>query len=359
MFFFFIGGGVASLVINSLLLRFSKSLGIRNLNDVTIRWSNESKPSLGGISMYLTFIFSLLAYAVLFDEGDVFNSSQIIGLLTAGTLAFLIGIADDAYDTRPLLKLFGQIFCGLLLVYTDSILSLTHVYWIDALLTVFWVVVVMNSLNMLDNMDGVTGTVSISILSSALLGMYLLNNGWQSPEAFIAITLIGGLVGFLRYNIHPSRMFMGDTGSQFISLVVSFFAIHYLWNLPQAYELPSWSGFMIALAAFTPAAVDTLTVVINRIRRGQSPMVGGKDHTTHHLVYMGWNDFKVWLLFLFLGIAALLIAGVGMYAVQQGVEVWSVLALPFFGVTFFALYRITQKYHPTKENKSKHKQDLS
>jgi UDP-GlcNAc:undecaprenyl-phosphate/decaprenyl-phosphate GlcNAc-1-phosphate transferase len=352
---FFSGGVVASLVINGLLLRFSRSLGIRNANDVTIRWSNESKPSLGGISMYITFIFGLLAYAVVFDESDVFGNNQIVGLLTAGTLAFLIGIADDAYDTKPLLKLLGQITCGVILVYTDTILSISHSYWMDAVFTVFWVVVIMNSLNMLDNMDGITATVCIGILISSLFGSCMLHGSLNNVYAIVGLTLIGGVIGFLRYNIHPSRMFMGDTGSQFISLIVSFYAIHFLWNQPHVLEMPSWTGLLIALAAFTPAAVDTLTVVVNRIRRGKSPMIGGKDHTTHHLVYMGWNDFKVWILFVGLTIASSILSVSIIYTMHLGFYWLSLVAALFFIGVFVALYRVTIKYKalPEKKNNAK------
>lgn len=342
--FFFFGGVLVSFVISGVLLRFSRSLGIRNLNDVSIRWSNQSKPSLGGIGFYFAFLFALLGYAVVFSSGDIFENSEIVGLLSAGTLSFLIGIADDAYDTRPLLKLLGQISCGVLLVIGGTTISLFHSEWPDAIVTIVWVVVIMNSLNMLDNMDGITATVACFVLLSCLVGYWFLEGFTPSPLVFILLTALGALIGFLFYNVHPSKMFMGDTGSQFISLVVSFFAIKYLWNLPSYSELPSWSGLFIALAAFTPAAADTLSVIINRTRRGQSPMVGGKDHTTHHLVYMGLSDFKVWLVFVLLSLLSFILAIWVILNLHENRYHMSLLAIPFFFGVFGWLFRVTLKY---------------
>jgi UDP-GlcNAc:undecaprenyl-phosphate GlcNAc-1-phosphate transferase len=139
---------------------------------------------------------------------------------------------------------------------------------------------------------------------------------------------------------------MGDAGSQFIGLFVAFFAIDNLWNIPYQLEIPSWNGIVIVLIAFTPAAADTLTVVINRLRRGQSPMVGGKDHTTHHLVYSGMNDRQVWYVFLGIGfLSALLVI-----AMVNLIRLNTLAPIPFFLLffifVFVLLYRNTLKYKP-------------
>lgn len=347
---FILIGAILGLLINGLLLRFSRTLGIRNKNDITIRWSNESKPSLGGIAMFFIFIFSTIAFAILTQQEDVFGNKQIQGFLGAGGLAFLIGIADDAYNTRPLLKLLGQICCGILLVITGSVIQFSHIAWLDASLTVFWVVAIMNSLNMLDNMDGITATVSFFILSACLIVDLLLSGPVLTPLKIILVAQLGGLIGFLRYNLHPSKMFMGDTGSQFLSLVVSFYSIHHLWNSAAFLEIPAWTGLLLALAAFSPAAVDTFTVVINRLKKGKSPMVGGKDHTTHHLVYKGLNDFQVWKIYLLMSVVAFILSAVIIYAMINVSYFLSLLAIPVFLFFFIALYRVTLIYKAPEQD---------
>lgn len=342
---FLVGGAVVSYIINVLLLRFSESLGIRNKNDVVVRWSNQSKPSLGGISFFVVFLFSAIGFSIVFSQDpSIFQNKEYIGLFIAGCIAFLMGLADDAYNTKPLIKLAVQIGCGLIFVYTDSRIDLTHIGWLDSAITVFWVIAVMNSLNMLDNMDGITGTVVVFILLACLCSSYLTFEFNRNIWSVLLISQIGALLGFLKLNIHPSKLFMGDAGSQFIALFVSFFAIHNLWNTSAITETPSWAGLLVCLVAFTPSAVDTLTVVINRLRKGQSPMVGGKDHTTHHLVYAGLKDKQVWYVFLGISLVSLVLSATMVHFQMIG-KYWilPVFALYFLAV-FAVLFRLTQKY---------------
>ncbi|MGM0477800.1 MAG: MraY family glycosyltransferase [Bacteroidota bacterium] len=340
---FFIGAVLISWLINRLLLKFSRNLGIRNKNDVLVRWSNESKPSLGGISMYITFMITTVFYASYHQGDSIFDNTQFIGLMLASAVAFGIGLADDAYNTKPLLKLGGQILCGIIVAGTGSVIQLFHQETLDAIITVVWIVIVMNSLNMLDNMDGITATVSLFILLACMFTSLMMADFHFSFWVIIVVAEIGAIVGFLFYNVNPSRMFMGDTGSQFIGLYVGFFAIQGLWNVPAQMELPSWSGLLLALVAFAPAAADTLTVVINRLKRGVSPMVGGKDHTTHHLVYRGLSDFRVWLVFAMISAASFLLAILLGSWILSGQVHFAWIGLAFFVLVFLALYRTTIK----------------
>ena len=112
------------------------------------------------------------------------------------------------------------------------------------------------------------------------------------------------------------------------------------------YENHRWIGLLIALVAFTPAAADTLTVVINRLRRGQSPMVGGKDHTTHHLVYKGFKDKHVGFIFMFIGLISCALACAMIYFVSLNMLIPVYISALFFVFIFAWLFRITQKYKP-------------
>lgn len=333
-----------SILINGILLKFSKNLGIRNYQDYIIRWSAETKPSLGGISFYIVFLFSIIFYAIIFGEDDVFRNAKLLGLFTAGTLAFLLGLADDAYNTRPLLKLGAQIVTGLILVYTGSYLPISTILWIDTIFTVLWVVGVMNSVNMLDNMDGITASVSIFVLLASSFGYYWVYAQTSSIWLVLNFAIIGALLGFLYYNWNPSKIFMGDAGSMFLGLFLAFTSIDSLWNVGLHYENHRWIGMLITLVAFTPAATDTLTVIINRLRKGQSPMIGGKDHTTHHLVYKGLKDYQVTYVFVILGGISALLSALMIYLVSQNqIYAASVFGL-FFIIVFGYLFRITQRH---------------
>lgn len=342
---FGVGGMLVAIMCNVLLLRFSQSLGIRNKNDVVIRWSNESKPSLGGVSFFVVFVFASVAFSIVFGgDQNVFQNPQFVGLFASGSIAFLMGLADDAYNTRPLIKLFTQILCGVLIVFTGTSVDLFHIDWADSMVTVIWVVVVMNSLNMLDNMDGITGTTVFFILLSCLFSNWLIFEFNTNVWTLINFSIIGAVLGFLTMNVHPSKLFMGDAGSQFIGLFVAYFSIESLWNVSSVTQSPSWIGMCIALVAFTPTAVDTLTVVINRLKKGQSPMVGGKDHTTHHLVYAGLTDRKVWYTFLVIGLLGCLLSVAMVNLVRLGTYIPVVFFLAYFVFVFILLYRNTIKY---------------
>ena len=354
---FCIGGIIISLISNALLLNFSKSLGIRNKNDVMVRWSNESKPSLGGVSFFIVFLFFMLVHLILFYEENIFHNElytvspfEFTGLVLAGTIAFSMGLADDAYNTKPLFKLLVQISCGIIFILTGTKIDVTHIFAIDAAFTILWVIIIMNSLNMLDNMDGITGTTVISILLTCLFGNWIISGFNADIWTLSIVAMLGGVLGFLVMNVNPSKLFMGDAGSQFIGLFVSFFAIRNLWNVSAETETNAWASIIVTLIAFTPAAVDTLTVVINRLKKGKSPMVGGKDHTTHHLVYAGLNDIQVWYVFLAVGIGSTLLSVIMIYLIDLGI----ILPIAFFSIyflaTFYFLYRITLKFPQKKKD---------
>ncbi len=338
---FFSGAFVISFMINSFFLKFARTLGIRNKNDVSIRWSATSKPSLGGISFYFTFLIGFMFYAIIYGESDVFLNKNLLGLFFSVTLAFLLGLSDDAYNTKPLLKLLIQIICGVILVATGSHIQLFDNTVIDYTLTIIWVIGIMNSINMLDNMDGITTIASISIIVS-MIGISIPFEIVNNVDIFMLIITLGALGGFFVYNFPPAKMFMGDTGSQFLGMFLAYFSIKYLWNNNiQTDDYSIFSNLTLVVTVFAVPMIDTAVVTINRILRGQSPMVGGKDHTTHHLVYKGFTEKQVALTFMTLGMMSVIISFVlKKYIPSQSlfiIVIW--LFLLFIFILFLSLSR--------------------
>ncbi len=285
-----------SLVINILLLKFLKSPGIKNQETlVAQRWSGTSKPTVGGISFYVIFLFSLVFSSVWSSEESSF---QELGILISATVAFIAGLADDSFNTRPLLKLISQISCAIILIYSGLYIRIFSYEWLNYLITIFWVVGVMNSINMLDNMDGITTVVSIFIILFFIVSVAF-NGEIFSSQMIMWTGVVSALIGFLILNWHPSKIFMGDTGSQFLGLLLAAGAIQYSWNIGIDSPLTSfdWRRIFIPILVFLLPLVDTATVSINRLSHGQSPMVGGRDHTTHNLSYLGLRDNFVALIF--------------------------------------------------------------
>ena len=123
---FFLLGLICCLIINQLLLSFSESLGIRIKNDITVRWSNSSKPSLGGISIFIGFFAAIIVYMIITPEVNLFSQKEFVYLFIAASLSFLMGLADDAYNTRPFSKLGVHILCGVVFIWTGTTLDLFH-----------------------------------------------------------------------------------------------------------------------------------------------------------------------------------------------------------------------------------------
>lgn len=339
-----LGSVVLSTLANWLVLNFAKTLGIRNMNDVSIRWSNESKPSLGGISMYFVFLFTGLIVALAFIAIVEDHQKEYLGLFVATSLAFAMGLADDAYNTKPYFKLFIQVLCGVILAMTGNSIAISEFGWLNIAFTIFWVVTLMNSLNMLDNMDGITATISCCVLAACLL-VFIIMNGWQvNIWTILMFSSIGSLIGFLFYNLHPSKMFMGDGGSQFLGITIAFFTGKFLFSEVLLEGVMNWKGLLLASVALTPAAVDSITVVINRLKKGKSPMVGGKDHTTHHLVYSGMNDKQVWYVFLSIGLLSIGFVLASYWFFEQFNFVGYLLGTAWFIGIFYFLYRNTIRF---------------
>jgi UDP-GlcNAc:undecaprenyl-phosphate GlcNAc-1-phosphate transferase len=305
---FFAGAMILSAIINSFFLKFARTLGIRHKNDLAIRWSNTSKPSLGGISFYLCYLLGFMIYAIMFGQKDVFQNEELLGLFFSINVAFLLGLSDDAYDTKPFIKLGCQILCGVILVSTGNSIQIFSQDWLNISLTIFWVVAIMNSINMLDNMDSITTTASIFIILT-ILGISLPFSLTNNVDLFLLITMLGSLAGFLIFNWNPAKMFMGDTGSQFIGMFLAYYSIKFLWNRGvDDGEFSVFSNLTLVLVAFSVPVVDTAFVVMRRLNRKQSPMIGGKDHTTHVLSYFGLSDKQVGYIFVVLAILSSMLA---------------------------------------------------
>ncbi|MFW5758660.1 MAG: MraY family glycosyltransferase, partial [Bacteroidota bacterium] len=204
-------------------------MGIRNTGEAVIRWSATSKPSLGGISFFIVFLFSVIWVSFLRNGDSEFFNLQTLGLIVAVIIGFLLGLFDDAYNTKPWIKFFTQIMCGVILIVTGTYIEIFENNFFNYALTVFWVVGMMNSINMLDNMDGITTIVSFSILLSFLLSI-ILGSEFRNPYMIIISGVMASLAGFIFYNWYPSKMYMGDTGSQFLGIFLASLGIQFLWN---------------------------------------------------------------------------------------------------------------------------------
>ena len=345
-----------SLLINTILLKFSTTLGIRENEKPLIRWSSVSRPALGGISFYISFLIGTASFGIFFNNDALFNDGQVIGLLFASSLAFLMGLADDAYNTKPFLKFFVQLACAGILILsgnysvqeTSFTIQLFDNETLNIVLTLLWVVGIMNSINMLDNMDGITAITSLFILLTAILFLAI-NKDFKNYDFIVLLAVFASLIGFLFHNWNPSKMFMGDSGSQFLGLLIAAVGIKYFWNSTDfiTNELITTKQIVMILIVFILPICDTTSVVINRLARKQSPFIGGKDHTTHHLSYLGFTDSQI--AFIYLGVSFLsMIISIALY---RFINNWSYLIALGFFIYFLGVFSVL--YITTQQNKDK------
>jgi len=288
-----------SLILTALMRRLSYRLNV--LDHPAGRKSHDAAmPLLGGAAVFLTFhlviIVHLLFLAVARPFGPdwldthIFNlvgedgGLKLSGMLLAGTMIFILGIIDDLHVLTPWMKLAGQIatalvlvLCGLRIqafVFTDPVSS--------SLVTVFWMVLMMNSMNLLDNMDGLCGGVSIIAAATFFLCV-------QPYSIYVLIRILlvifaGAMAGFLFFNLPPARIFMGDSGAMFSGYFLATIATLGTFHVEGA---GSRISIVAPLMALSVPLFDTLSVMFIRWRNGDSIMLGDKRHFSHRLVEVG------------------------------------------------------------------------
>ena len=239
-------------------------------------------PLLGGAAIYAAFILALLLFV------DRFYVSQVVSICLGATIVSFLGVWDDRNGMPPVIKLAGQILAGLILIVSGVQVQLFSHVWANVALTLFWVVGITNALNLMDNMDGLSGGVSaiaatFILLLAAMSHQYLVGS--------LAAALLGACLGFLRYNFNPARIFMGDAGSLFLGFMLA--ALGIKLRFPSNVPLVTW---MIPVLVLGLPIFDTTLVTISRLRRGVPVFLGGKDHTSHRLVARGWTQRETVLL---------------------------------------------------------------
>lgn len=262
------------------------------------RWASQSKPALGGVGFAVVL---LLAAAFVSGHLSAWDSKQWLGVGLTASLAFFTGLRDDLRGLAPKVKLLVQLACTALLLAFGIGIEVFDSPVVNALATGMWVIGLMNAVNMLDNMDGVaTVTSMFTALFLTLASIWF--HGGLTSEALLMLALVGSLFGFLLFNWHPARMYMGDGGSLLLGLMLAVVAIPNAWNLPALENGFGLSQALIPLLVFLMPIADTTVVTVNRLRAGISPSVGGRDHTTHNLGYLGFSDTGVAVTYSFISL---------------------------------------------------------
>ena len=194
-----------------------------------------------------------------------------------------------------------------------------------------------------------TGVFTPNILT--ILGISIPFSMTDNVYLFLMITLLGCLAGFIFFNWHPSKMYMGDTGSQYLGVLLAALGINYLWNPITTDEFAISRQILIPIISFIIPIIDTTTVTIKRLRRGNSPFVGGRDHTTHHLSYMGLSEKQVAAVVALISIISSAIVIYVINSITKWTHLYTIAFIAYFLIIFVILFIIANKNIPEEDDK--------
>ncbi|MGW3394243.1 MraY family glycosyltransferase [Streptomyces hydrogenans] len=312
----------------------------------------EPTPRLGGIAMFFGLCAGLLVADHLQNLNSVFDqSNEPRALLSGAALIWLIGVLDDKFELDALIKLGAQmISAGVMVAQGLTILwlpipgvgTVALTQWQGTLLTVALVVLTINAVNFVDGLDGLAAGMVCIATGAFFLYAYRLWYGYTieaaAPATLFAAILMGMCLGFLPHNMHPARIFMGDSGSMLIGLILAASAISITGQVDpdtlKIFEGSTRQATHAALPVFIPLILpltiiaipmtDLVLAIVRRTWKGQSPFAADRGHLHHRLLEIGHSHSRAVLIMYFW--SALIAFGTLAYSVHS-TSMWIVLAI--------------------------------
>ena len=249
------------------------------------RMHSHPIPRMGGLAIFLGFLFSVLIFVPLTDE--------LRGMLLGAVVIVVLGVLDDKYALPAKPKFLVQIGAALIAVLQGNVIthlsnpnlfSASPIWNLGVLsipFSVLWIVAITNAVNLIDGLDGLADGVS-AISATTVLVIALMASELQ--VAIVMAALVGACVGFMPYNLNPAKMFMGDTGATFLGYILATMSIQGLFKF---YAVISFAVPFLILGL---PIFDTAFAFIRRIAHGQSPMHADRGHIHHRLIDMGLSQ---------------------------------------------------------------------
>ncbi|WP_258102662.1 glycosyltransferase family 4 protein [Marinoscillum sp. MHG1-6] len=289
LFIAILTGFLLTFILMPIIIKVSKSIDLLDMPDRR-KVHDVSTPSFGGAAVFVGFLIAIILSISLADLA-------VYKFFLAGMLMiFLLGVRDDVSSLQAKQKLAVQILSAFLVVYFSEIklqglyglFGLHELpYGLQEIISIFMIVVLTNSFNLVDGIDGLAGSVAVFILTVFAYFFYF---SGEIVLAAMSLSLVGALMAFLFFNWYPSQVFMGDTGSMFLGFMVSVLCI-------KSIDLANIGGYGPLVNVEAPVAMgiallivpiyDTLRVFAIRIWHGRSPMVPDRNHIHHSLLNLG------------------------------------------------------------------------
>lgn len=358
---FLLAAGI-SLILTPLIIKLALKIGaIDKPNSRKIH--KMPTPRLGGVGIFISFIFTLIIIQYFFPETNIFSLNNKLDILLIGTsltLVLILGICDDVRNLKPGQKFLFQIIAATL-IYTSGfqISTITNPFSGDLIelgvlsypLTILWITGITNAFNLIDGLDGLATGIAV-IAGLTISAISLLNNDITS--AVIGIILAGSLFGFLRYNFNPAKIFLGDSGSLFVGFSLAVLSIQSSTKGSTAFSM------LIALLALGVPIIDTLMSMLRRMlawflpgqqikssitKKLYSMFLPDKRHIHHQLLAFGFSQ-RTTVLVLYLvssafGVCAVLVTAGSLNTslIFIGIVIFLAVAARKLGYNEIALFR--------------------
>ncbi|HEY74866.1 MAG TPA: undecaprenyl/decaprenyl-phosphate alpha-N-acetylglucosaminyl 1-phosphate transferase [Thermoflexia bacterium] len=243
-------------------------------------------PRIGGLALFLAFMIALgVGQAFHIPTADPNESRRFLGLILGSLWMFLVGLADDRWDLSPLVQFGAQLVAGGIAIatlifiervnnpLTDEVLVFPPI--LVGLLTLFWVAGMINTVNWLDGLDGLAA--GVGAILCIVLAVHMHRTG-QPSVAILPLALLGATVGFLPYNFHPARVFMGSTGAFFLGYALA------------ALGIIAGARVATVLLVMGVPIVDVAWQILNRLRHRRSPAQADRGHLHYRLLDLGLSQ---------------------------------------------------------------------
>lgn len=239
------------------------------------RWHSKPTALMGGIGIYAAATAAVL----------IFGFEHVPWAIWIGaSIMFATGLVDDLVEIRPTAKLLSQVGATALLVYAGYVFGPNWPFWISIPLTFLWIVGVTNALNLLDNMDGLAA--GIATIAALVLAAYSAFSG-DLGAVLVACVIAGAAGGFLVFNFKPAKIFMGDSGSLFLGYSIAALAVVIQNGVQPAH---AFGVYLVSAAVLAIPIFDTTLVTVMRKASGRAISQGGRDHSSHRLVFLGLSE---------------------------------------------------------------------
>jgi UDP-GlcNAc:undecaprenyl-phosphate GlcNAc-1-phosphate transferase len=279
-----------SYIITFLIEKFAVKVGavdIPNARKIHV----DPVPRLGGLAIYISFALSLLVL-LLIDHVDLSRLGlQLWGILIGGTFIVIVGAMDDIAELSVRSKLLGQTIAAIILFLFGSRIEfignplggLIYLGGLSVFLTLFWMIGLTNTVNLIDGLDGLAA--GVSSIALVILTVIAFETGRQEV-AFVCLVLLGSVLGFLKHNFNPASIFMGDSGSMFLGFMLAAVTVQGVMKSAIAIAL------LVPIVIMGVPILDTAFAIFRRFREKQPLTQADNDHIHHRLLHKGFSQVQ-------------------------------------------------------------------